>query len=264
MAYVYRHIRLDKNIPFYIGIGSDKSGKYLRAYSKQGRNKHWHNIVNKGGYEVEIMIDDIYWSEAQIKEIEFISLYKRINAGGLLCNLTDGGGGCVGVLVSEETRKKQSQKRIGVTSPIKGTKRPQHVIDAVVNSRKGIPSWNKGVPCNEETKKKIGEKNKGNTSWMKGKTHSLEARIKIRDANIGRTPYNKGKAMSKEQREKMNIVYGKRKKSVLQYSLDGNFIKEYESLADVIKQTGFKKGTISGCLAGRKYKSSMGYIWEYK
>jgi hypothetical protein len=25
MAYVYRHIRLDKNEPFYIGIGSDSS-----------------------------------------------------------------------------------------------------------------------------------------------------------------------------------------------------------------------------------------------
>ena len=29
MAYVYRHIRLDKNEPFYIGIGSDK--EYKRA-----------------------------------------------------------------------------------------------------------------------------------------------------------------------------------------------------------------------------------------
>jgi hypothetical protein len=32
MAYLYRHIRLDKNEPFYIGIGSDK--QYKRAYNK--------------------------------------------------------------------------------------------------------------------------------------------------------------------------------------------------------------------------------------
>ena len=31
MAYVYRHIRLDKNEPFYIGIGKDDSGEYKRA-----------------------------------------------------------------------------------------------------------------------------------------------------------------------------------------------------------------------------------------
>lgn len=33
MAYVYRHIRLDKNQPFYIGIGSDTDGRYHRANS---------------------------------------------------------------------------------------------------------------------------------------------------------------------------------------------------------------------------------------
>ena len=38
MAYIYRHIRLDKNEPFYIGIGSDKD--YKRAY-----NKHIESLI---------------------------------------------------------------------------------------------------------------------------------------------------------------------------------------------------------------------------
>jgi hypothetical protein len=42
---VYRHIRLDKNEPFYIGIGSDRN--YKRASSIKDRNKYWGNIVNK-------------------------------------------------------------------------------------------------------------------------------------------------------------------------------------------------------------------------
>lgn len=33
--YLYRHIRLDKNEPFYIGIGSEKFG-FNRAISKTG------------------------------------------------------------------------------------------------------------------------------------------------------------------------------------------------------------------------------------
>ena len=37
MAYVYMHIREDKNEPFYIGIGNDDNG-YKRAYSKRNRN----------------------------------------------------------------------------------------------------------------------------------------------------------------------------------------------------------------------------------
>lgn len=48
MAYVYRHIRLDKNEPFYIGIGSDN--KYSRAKQKTGRNDRWHNKGKKGLY----------------------------------------------------------------------------------------------------------------------------------------------------------------------------------------------------------------------
>ena len=47
MAYVYRHIRLDKNEPFYIGIGSDNN--YKRANQTNGgrRNNIWEKIFSK-------------------------------------------------------------------------------------------------------------------------------------------------------------------------------------------------------------------------
>ena len=57
MAYVYRHIRLDKNEPFYIGIGSDMTNK--RANEKARRSKFWKKIVAKTDYEIEILFDDI-------------------------------------------------------------------------------------------------------------------------------------------------------------------------------------------------------------
>ena len=51
MAVVYRHIRLDKNVPFYIGIGNSK----YRATKKDSRNEIWQNIVSKTNYKVEII-----------------------------------------------------------------------------------------------------------------------------------------------------------------------------------------------------------------
>ena len=45
MAYVYRHIRLDKNEPFYIGIGSDMTNK--RANERARRSELWKKIVAK-------------------------------------------------------------------------------------------------------------------------------------------------------------------------------------------------------------------------
>jgi hypothetical protein len=95
MAYVYRHIRLDKNEPFYIGIGSDTNGKFIRANSlTKGRNILHQNILNKTEVRVDIILDDLTWEEACEKEKEFISLYGRIDLGtGCLSNMTLGGDG---------------------------------------------------------------------------------------------------------------------------------------------------------------------------
>jgi hypothetical protein len=101
MAYLYRHIRLDKNEVFYIGIGKDCEGKYKRAYSKNIRNEHWFNIVSLTDYEIEIILDDLTWEKAGEKEKEFIKLYGRscVNQG-TLTNISEGGigGSCSGYL----------------------------------------------------------------------------------------------------------------------------------------------------------------------
>jgi hypothetical protein len=109
MAYVYRHIRLDKNEPFYIGIGKSNSD-FKRAYSHKNRNVYWNNIVNFTEHKVEIMLENITWDEACEKEIEFIFLYKKNTENGTLCNIADGGsGGYLG----EEINEKRRQSLIG-------------------------------------------------------------------------------------------------------------------------------------------------------
>lgn len=103
MAYIYKHIRLDTNEIFYVGIGSDNT--YKRANLKKGRSIYWNNIINKTDYKVEILEDNITWEEALLKEVEYIRLYGRKNLGlGTLVNLTDGGEGTVGKIMSEELK----------------------------------------------------------------------------------------------------------------------------------------------------------------
>lgn len=123
MAYLYRHIRLDKNEPFYIGIGSDN--KYKRANSINPRTKHWKNIVSKTEYRVDIIMDDLTWEEACEKEKEFISIYKRNCDGGILCNLTLGGEGAYGRILSEETKNKISKKISGINHGMYGKSHSQ-------------------------------------------------------------------------------------------------------------------------------------------
>lgn len=145
--YIYRHIRLDKNTPFYIGKGSGE-----RAYQKKSRNNYWKSIA-KLGYRVDIIIKNLNQEEAFKKEIELIKFYKSFN----FCeaNFTNGGEGGCGVIKTEANIKY-------VSLIFKGTNNPMY-----------------GKPRSEEAKRKTSEKVKGVNNPIYGKPRSEEVRLKI-------------------------------------------------------------------------------------
>jgi hypothetical protein len=118
--YLYRHIRLDKNEPFYIGIGTKNkrnslkdSMMYNRGYSKTGRNNIWHKIVAKTDYEVEILLESDDYEFIKQKEIEFIALHGRKNLNeGSLINLTDGGDSLGYKEISESNTMSRNSKNL--------------------------------------------------------------------------------------------------------------------------------------------------------
>ena len=100
---LYRHIRLDKNEVFYIGISNNDK----RPFSKFSRNRYWKFITSKYDYEVEIIMSGLSRDEVESKEIEFISLYGRKDLGnGTLVNMTDGGTGGLGLKHTDKSKKK--------------------------------------------------------------------------------------------------------------------------------------------------------------
>lgn len=185
MCYLYRHIRLDKNEPFYIGIGSDD--EYKRANSKYRSNKHWLNIANKTEYLVEIMLDDLTWEEACEKEKEFIALYGRNDVNnGPLVNKTDGGEGSYGLIMNDDSRKKISNKKKGkkLSDVHRENIRIGQIGRTVSNqTREKISGKNKGKKRSEEqiNNIKIGIKNskKIRKKVTKRKGHSQETIQKI-------------------------------------------------------------------------------------
>ena len=52
-------------------------------------------------------------------------------------------------------------------------------------------------------------------------------------------------------------------KPVEQYTLDGEFIAEYESCVEAANELGFAAGNIQRCASGRR-KTAHGYRWRYK
>lgn len=52
-------------------------------------------------------------------------------------------------------------------------------------------------------------------------------------------------------------------KVVLQFTLDGEFIREFPSTMEIVRVYGFRQSHINECCLG-KAKSSYGYVWKYK
>jgi hypothetical protein len=254
MAVVYRHIRLDKNEPFYIGIGEKEN----RAYTKRARNHHWHHIVKNTDYKIQILFDDLTWEKACEKEIELIKIYGRKDLGlGTLVNLTDGGEGQLGKTswnkgkkTSEETIKKMKSKIVS-----------EETIKKISESHKknGIkPPSRKGTILSEKTKKKLSEFNKGKiiseqtrnkiSESLRGKTVSIETKKKIGE-------FNKGKFVSEESRKKMSEAHNYQKKIVVIDEIT------YYSITDAAKHFEVSNKTIVDRI---KSKSEKFVNWNYK
>lgn len=76
--------------------------------------------------------------------------------------------------------------------------------------------------------------------------------------------WNTGLKVVTEKRREICRELGKKgTKTVLQYDLQGNFIKEWESGTEVARQLNINQRNISACCL-RKKKTAGGYIWRYK
>jgi len=143
MACVYRHIRLDTNMPFYVGMGESAD----RAYSLHARNKHWHEIVKSTSYRVDVIFDDLDIEDAVEKEKEFISIYGRLDLNaGTLCNLTNGGIGTLGRIISEVEKKSRSISAKNMSDETKRKMSESAKLKQITESHRKHISDGKSIP----------------------------------------------------------------------------------------------------------------------
>lgn len=242
--FLYRHIRLDNNEPFYIGIGTKKKWftdfktEYRRAFEKTGRNIFWKRIINKTNYEVEILFESNDYEFIKNKEIELIQLYgKRWNNTGTLVNITDGGEGVSGYTLPDWHKKRLSEARTGTFK--NGTKIYQYDKNGnFVKEWRSIAEADRFFNSDNSAISKC-INNKNNTShgfyWSKIKYDNFVNPV-IRDTI-----------------------------PIFQYDLDGNFIREWKSVKEAAAFYNVTDGAIESVLL-EKTISSVGYIWkrEYK
>jgi hypothetical protein len=250
MAYLYRHIRLDKNEPFYIGIGSDSYGKYKRAKEKCGRSGLWNKIAKKTDYKIDIILDDIDFEYAKLKEIEFISLYGRINTNtGILANMTDGGDGVLGLILSEGTRDIISTK-------LKEKYKNGELLPNKTAFKKGQESWNKGKETSVETREKLSLIRK--SKYKNGSLSVGDTAFKK-----GYIPWNKGAKMNDEfckknsEAQKENYKNGFiNPKSKMVINIESGFIYNSSKEAWIASGLNCHKDHFRSMLNGRRKNST--------
>jgi hypothetical protein len=162
MAVVYKHIRLDTNEVFYVGIG--KSEK--RAYDKR-RSSIWKSITNKTKYDIQILRKDLSWGDACELEKILISHYGRRDLClGTLVNMTDGGDGTIGFTPTDEMNKKRSEK-------LKGRIFTQEHKDKISKALKGHKVSEKSLMAlKERNKQPISETQRENMSKAQKKRYN--------------------------------------------------------------------------------------------
>ena len=106
--------------------------------------------------------------------------------------------------------------------------------------------------ASKETLAKMSEASKGNQHWL-GKKHTQETKDKISLANKGRESNRKG-IISENHPQSVKVI---------QYDLDGNFIKEWNCLMDIKRELNFHISNVSLCI-NNKLSAYKGFKWVRK
>lgn len=216
---VYMHIKKTNKEAFYIGIGNPK-----RPYTKDGRSKFWNNTVNKYGYEIIILKEVLSWSDACKIEIDLIKYFGRKNLGeGALVNLTDGGEGAKGVVVSAERKAKMSAAAKGNTNMLGKS----HSAESIAK----MSASKKGTKLSAEHIAKIAAGNKG----KKASKESI--------ANMSKARRGEGAASSKLTESQ-----------VIEILIELRDNPYFGQLRDLAKKYGLSKNAISGIKTNRNWK----------
>lgn len=139
-----------------------------------------------------------------------------------------------------------------------------------LNLAKDVKVPTKGLKLSEQHKQKLSKATKGNKHWLFGGKHSEASKVKMSEAKKGRTLSNETKQkISKANKGNKCSEYVKAKISkankikILQYSLSGEFICEWNSATDASRELKILNTSICNCCKNKR-KTAGGFIWKYK
>jgi group I intron endonuclease len=163
------------------------------------KNNYFYNAIRKYGFENfkwSILVETDSESKLNALEKLYIATYRKM---GKLYNMSDGGEGQTGHIISNDTRKKLSKackgkKNYFYDRHLYGELNGMYGKNHSEETRKKISENRNVIKLTEEWKNNISKNANNNSNFgMKGKKHSEETKKKISESLKGNIPWNKGK-----------------------------------------------------------------------
>lgn len=235
--------------PFYIGKGKKNRIKnHLQPKSLNDNSIKSNTIrsITKETNELPLhykVFENLTYEEANNIEINMIKHFGRINLkNGILSNMTDGGEGFKNMIITDETRLKMS-------NTAKGTKTyDRNGMSKIVEKYDLNGNFIESYNSLREAAESIGQSFKNISSCCRGKSKTA----------YGYVWKYAGKSYKPEFKKNENK---ENRKKVYQYDLDGNFLREYNSMCEAENLTGIRH---ISCVCLGKLNFSGGYQWRYE
>ncbi len=236
----------------YIGKANNPKRRYanhLFAFDNFHKSRWIKSLLNKELKPILEIIDEVPITEWQFWEQHYISLYK--SWGFNLTNISTGGdgGGVFGWRATDETKARMRLAQLGkkLSSETKEKLRIAHTgkkLSASHIEKMRIANLGKKMSAESIAKTAAANRGRKNTQEMKDK---LSAKFKGR-----KVPPD---ILLKRSRAQW--------KPIIQLDLEGNFIKEWESVKSARMALSPNNHGLSGILKGQ-WKTWQGYKWKYK
>lgn len=276
----------------YLGITTRDPYKYL------GSGKYWRRHLKAHNFSASDIKTEIIFSSVIEEELNNVALkyseeFKIVESKEFANLMPESGMDCtLGRHCSEETKRKISESNKGrqlskesIAKILKNRKSNKGFKHSEETKRK-LSEWRKGKKLSKETIEKMRAKTKGSRlkahfkevhqyslsgEYLKSFPSIVDAKKEhpcdIYNAAAGRVPsaggfqwrlikYDKIDAYSAES-SRVN-----KSKTVLQYDLEGNFIKEWKGTKEPSVELNIHRSAIRNCLIGI-VKTAGGFIWKY-
>lgn len=227
--YVYEWYFVDTEKVFYVG-----KGKGRRYRERKDRSDIFRNYVQKFECKSRKVVESLTEEEAYKEEIRIISLYRK--QGIKLINKTDGGD--------------DPPRFYGLEH-----KYHRRVVQLTLDGEY-VQTWD----CILNVEKSLGINNSLICRCCQGKTAgSSNSKTKYPSAGGFLWVY------TDKYDPNINYKYkpGTVARAIIQYALDGSFIREWESAKQAANELRLHRGPLCSCLKGN-YHTCGGYIWRYK